>query len=144
LPIFDAGRLRAGLKQRSGEVDAAVDGYNSSLLRALREVADEVSTLRSLERQERNQNDALVAAEGAFELAGQRYKAGLGNLLVVLTAEGNVLTQRRASTDLAARHLNAEVALVRALGGGFRDDVAAGRVPIASARTDMTRQTENQ
>jgi len=30
-----------------------------------------------------------------------------------------VLTQRLADTDLKARHLASEVALVRALGGGF-------------------------
>ena len=61
---------------------------------------------------------ALAAAESAFELATQRYRAGLGNFLVVLTAEGNVLQQRRGAADLKARHLLAEVSLSRALGGG--------------------------
>jgi NodT family efflux transporter outer membrane factor (OMF) lipoprotein len=119
LPIFDGGRLRANLSARNAEVDAAVDGYNAALLRALREVADEVASLQSLERQSQAQADALKSAESAFDLARQRYQAGLGNFLVVLTAEGNVLAQRRAATDLKARHLNAEAALARALGGGY-------------------------
>jgi NodT family efflux transporter outer membrane factor (OMF) lipoprotein len=127
LPIFDGGRLRANLSARNAEVDAAIDGYNAALLRALREVADEVSTLQSIERQQQAQADATKAAESAYDLATQRYRSGLGNYLVVLTAETNVLTQRRAVTELKARHLSAEAALARALGGGYQ-----GEMPAAS------------
>lgn len=122
LPIFEGGRLRANLSAKNAEVDAAIDGYNVALLRALREVADEVSTLQSLERQQIAQADALQSAESAFELSIQRYQNGLGNFLIVLTAESNVLAQRRAASDLKARHLSAEAALARALGGGYQSD----------------------
>ncbi len=125
LPIFEGGKLRANLSAKNAEVDAAIDGYNSALLRALREVADEVSTLQSLERQQLAQDDALKSAESAFDLSVQRYQNGLGNYLVVLTAETNVLAQRRAASDLKARHLAAEAALARALGGGYQADAPA-------------------
>ena len=128
LPIFDGGRLRANLASRNAEVDAAVDGYNGALLRALREVADEVATLQSLERAQRAQDEATKSAESAYDLALQRYRAGLGNFLIVLTAEQNVLTQRRASTDLKARHLTAEATLARALGGGWQGEPPAAPV----------------
>lgn len=133
LPIFDAGRLRANLSARSADVDAAVEGYNGALLRALREVADELTSLQSLERQRRAQDAATAAADSAFELARQRYEAGLGNFLVVLTAQTNVLAQRRAATDLKARHLASEVALSRALGGGFEVEPDATPAPLKSA-----------
>jgi len=129
LPIFEGGRLRANLSAKSAEVDAAVEGYNGTLLRALREVADEVSSLRSLEAQQRAQADATSAANAAYDLALQRYQAGLGNFLTVLTAQTNVLAQQRASTDLKARHLGSEVALARALGGGY----AATELPALAA-----------
>jgi NodT family efflux transporter outer membrane factor (OMF) lipoprotein len=119
LPIFEGGRLRANLGARSAEVDVAVDGYNATLLRALREVADEMSTLQSLERQQGAQAEATTAAVAAYDLALQRYQAGLGNFLTVLTAQTNVLAQQRAATELKGRHLAAEVALARALGGGY-------------------------
>jgi len=131
LPVFDGGRLRANLGGRKAEADAAVEAYNAALLRALREVADEVSSLQAVERQQGAQADALAAAEAAFDLARQRYQAGLGNFLIVLTAEANVLAQRRASLDLKARHLTAEAALSRALGGGWR----GGSPPDALAQT---------
>ena len=120
LPIFDGGRLRANLGAKAAEADIAVETYNATLLRALREVADEVTGLKAIEAQQREQDAALAAAEAAFDLATQRYRAGLGNFLVVLTAEGSVLAQRRGAADLKARHLLAEVALSRALGGGLQ------------------------
>ncbi|HEX6703638.1 MAG TPA: efflux transporter outer membrane subunit [Albitalea sp.] len=129
LPIFDGGRLRANLGAKNAEVDAAVEGYNAALLRALREVADEIASLRSVERQQQAQDDALKSAESANDLAAQRYRAGLGNYLTVLTAEQNVLAQRRAASDLKARHLGAEAALARALGGGYQ-----GEAPPALAQ----------
>ncbi len=52
----------------------------------------------------------------------QRYKAGLGNYLHVLSAESAVLNQRRLAVDLAARALDARVALIRALGGGYQPE----------------------
>lgn len=55
----------------------------------------------------------------------QRYRAGLGNYLNVLTAETSVLAQRRLAVDLAGRALETQVGLIRALGGGY----ASGPLP---------------
>jgi len=121
LPIFESSRLRAGLRGKTADLDSAVESYNAALIDAVREVADQISSLRSIERQQREQAQAQAAAESAYDLASQRYKAGLGTYLVVLSAESNLLNQRRAATDLRARALDAQVGLVRALGGGYAD-----------------------
>ena len=57
----------------------------------------------------------------------QRYRAGLGSYLIVLSAESNVLAQRRLGVDLKARALDNQVQLVRALGGGYVARGAARR-----------------
>jgi NodT family efflux transporter outer membrane factor (OMF) lipoprotein len=129
LPVFDAGRLRANYKGKAADVDAAVAAYNGAVLDAVREVADLISSLQSIERQQREQAAAQASAESAFDLATQRYKAGLGSYLTVLAAESNVLAQRRSAADLKARALDAQVALMRALGGGY----AAPAVQTAQA-----------
>lgn len=134
LPLFDAGRLRARLADRAAEADAAIEAYNAALLRALREVADELSSLRSLERQQQAQADATAAADGAYALALQRYRAGIGNFLVVLTAEANVLVQRRAAGELKARRLAADAALARALGGGFEAEALPATAAVEPGR----------
>jgi len=120
LPIFDAGRLRANYKGHAVDVDSAVQAYNATVLDAVREAADALSSVRSLVRQQREQDEALASAENAYELALQRYRAGLGSYLSVLSVETNVLAQRRAGNELKARALDAQALLARALGGGYR------------------------
>ncbi|MEO8081645.1 MAG: efflux transporter outer membrane subunit, partial [Caldimonas sp.] len=78
LPIFDAGRLRAGLRGRSADLDVAVESYNATLVDAIHDVADQMSSVRSVERQWREQQAAARSAESAYDLSTQRYKAGLG------------------------------------------------------------------
>ncbi len=119
LPIFDAGRLRANYRGKAADLDTAVEAYNGAVLDAVRDVADQVASLQSIERQQREQAAAQSAAESAYDLATQRYKAGLGTYLTVLSAETSVLAQRRAAADLKARALDSQVALMRALGGGY-------------------------
>ena len=119
LPIFDAGRLRANLRGKTADLDLAIESYNNAVIEAFHEAGDALASLRSLDRQLVEQRQAQVAAEGAYDIAVQRYKAGLGTFLNVLTAETAVLAQRRLGVDLAARVLDARVALYRALGGGY-------------------------
>jgi NodT family efflux transporter outer membrane factor (OMF) lipoprotein len=122
LPIFDADRLRANLRGKTADVDAAIESYNSAVIEAVHDVADQISSLQSIERQEAQQARAGAAAESAYDLATQRYKAGLGTYLVVLNAEATVLIQRRQATDLKARALDTQIALIRALGGGTTEE----------------------
>lgn len=125
LPIFDAGRLRANLRGKTADLDAAIESYNNAIVDAIHEAGDAVASLRSLDVQIAEQRRALAAAEGAYDIALQRYRAGLGTYLNVLTVETNVLAQRRLGVDLAARVLDARVQLYRALGGGYAADTTA-------------------
>ncbi len=125
LPIFDAGRLRANLRGRTADLDTAIETYNGNVIDAIHDVADQIGSARSIERQQRQQADAQVSAEAAFDIATQRYRAGLATYLTVLTAETNVLAQRRLSVDLYARALDVQMQLVRALGGGYTAETVA-------------------
>ncbi|MDB5928296.1 MAG: efflux system, outer rane lipoprotein NodT family, partial [Polaromonas sp.] len=95
LPIFDAGRLRANLRGKTADLDAAVESYNAAVIDAVRDVADQVASSQAIGRQQAEQRAAQEAAESAYDIAVQRYKAGLGNYLNVLSAETGVLGQRR-------------------------------------------------
>ena len=119
LPIFDGGRLRANLRGKNAELDAAIESYNGAVIDAVHDAADQISSVRSIERQQVQQASALAAAESAYDLATQRYKAGLGTYLTVLNAEASVLNQRRLGVDLKARAIDVQIGLIRALGGGY-------------------------
>lgn len=119
LPIFDAGRLRANLRGKAADLDAAIAAYDATVIDAVREAADAAAVSRGVARQQAQQREAQQGAEAAYDIALQRYRAGIGNYLQVLSAENAVLAQRRAAVDLAARALDAQAGLARALGGGF-------------------------
>ena len=119
LPIFDSGRLRANLRGKTADVDAAIASYNTAVIDAVHDVADQISSLRGVARQQAEQGQAASAAESAYDLATQRYRAGLGTYVTVLNAETAVLTQRRLAADLKGRALESQIALIRALGGGY-------------------------
>lgn len=121
LPIFEGGRLRANLKGKYAQYDIAAASYNQTLVDALRETADIVISIRSVDQQIQTQREALDLAEHAYSLATTRYKAGLGTQLTVLNAESNVLQQRRLATDLQARRLDLQMGLMKTLGGGYQE-----------------------
>jgi outer membrane protein TolC len=119
LPLFDSGRLRANLGGKAAERDAAVESYNSTVINAVHEVADQLASTRAIAKQQAEQALANAAAQDALGAAQERQHRGLYNTLQVLTAESAVLAQRRLAIDLATRALQNQVALARALGGGF-------------------------
>ena len=139
LPIFDAGRLRANLRGKTADLDAAVESYNAAVLDALRETSDQIASQQSIARQQAEQARAQAAAEAAYDLALQRYRGGLGNYLQVLIAENAVLAQRRAQVDLAARVLDNQAGLIRALGGGWQPaDTGKTAQPATAALSPRT------
>jgi len=117
LPIFDGARLRSQLKGKSADVDMAIETYNALVVDAVREVADQVASLQSIARQAQEQQAAQASAQTLYDIAAQRFAAGLGNQALVLNAQTAGLTQERQAIELKARALDAHAQLLRATGG---------------------------
>ena len=121
LPIFNGGQLRGNYRQARGQYDLAVANYDSTVIQALQQVADAIASRDSAERQIAAADQALSEAQGGYDLAMRRYKGGLASYLDVLTAETALITAKRTATDARFRRVALDVALVRALGGGFTE-----------------------
>lgn len=119
LPIFEGGRLAGAYRGAAAEYEAAVATYDKAVSDALKDVADAVSLQKALAVQLGYADQAVADSRKAYDLAVLRYKGGLSPYLVVLTAQSTLIAQERAAADLKAQTLAANVALVRALGGGF-------------------------
>ncbi len=119
LPIFDGGALKANLRGAEADYALAVATYDGAVVRALHEVADAGASARALAGRLADARAALAAQEAAYKVSRLRYTGGLANYQSVLIAEDNVLARRRSVTDLEARAFALDVALVKALGGGF-------------------------
>ena len=128
LPIFEGGRLQGRYRGSRADYDVAVATYDRTLIGALRDVADIVASRAATERQLVGRREALTAAAEASKLAGLRYRAGLSNQIVQLTAEDSMVALSRAVADLETRQLSLDIALIRALGGGYRAQNSTGDI----------------
>jgi len=120
LPILDGGRLRANLRGAQADRDDAVAAYDAAITEALHQVADAAVSERALGQRLAESRAALASYEGAYKVARLRYEGGLSTYQSVLLAEDAEIEQRRVVSDLESRAFQLDVALVRALGGGFR------------------------
>jgi NodT family efflux transporter outer membrane factor (OMF) lipoprotein len=120
LPIFSGGRLEGAYRGARADYDLAVATYDQTLAHALQDVADSVVSAQALGVRLASSREALTAADAAYDLTRQRYARGLGTYLDVLSAEDALISQQRAVANLESRAFVLDVALIRALGGGYR------------------------
>ncbi len=73
LPLFDGGRLRAQYQSSEAQLDAAIAGYNDTVLRAVQQTADQLTRIDALARERveqqadaRGQRSGLQARRGAL------------------------------------------------------------------------------
>ena len=134
LPLFDAGRLRARYGAANAELDSAVADYHATIVAAAHDAASHALQLqrsreRRLERQ--RQLDAVAASVARVEA---RAASGLSDARLGLLAEAALLDQRDALTILDGAAVSADIALLQALGGGYR----AEDLPPADATAKAT------
>jgi len=119
LPIFDGGRLSANERQAHAEFEEAAAHYRGQVLRAVREVEDNLGQLRDLRQEALDQQAAVNAAQHTQTLAMNSYQAGAVSYLDVVTAQTAALQAQRGLQAVQTRELQASVGLVVALGGGW-------------------------
>ena len=117
--VFDVGRRRGGVEQAQAGYDQTVATYRQTILTAFQEVEDNLAGLRILDKESKSEDLAVHAATRATELSLNQYKGGITNYLQVLTAQTAQLADQRAAVDILRRRLDASVALIKALGGGW-------------------------
>jgi multidrug efflux system outer membrane protein len=120
LPLFDSGRLAAGLGVARAERDQIIADYNDSVINAVRDVAQEGVTLQGIEQQQRAHLQARQASGQLAANAEARFKRGLADRRAMLQARLGVLRQQDVDVQLLDAQLQTQVALVKALGGGYR------------------------
>jgi len=121
LPIFTGGRLQGAYRAANAEYDSAVAAYDAAVVQALHDVADVAASERALTQRLENSRAALDASDQAYQTMLNRYLNGLSTYLDVLSSEDSLIANRQTVADLETRAFALDVALVRALGGGFHN-----------------------
>lgn len=117
--LFDAGRRHAVTEEARDNYEVTVANYRQNVLTAFQEVEDNLAALRILDQESVTQAAAVKAAERSLTISTKRYKQGLDDYLVVLTAQTALLTNQRTQADITTRQFAANVQLIKALGGGW-------------------------
>jgi NodT family efflux transporter outer membrane factor (OMF) lipoprotein len=121
LPIFTGGALRAvesSAYARSREMNA---NYRAVVLNAFAEVEQNLALLAWLSKESASEESAVTAAQQTLIVALTLYREGAESYLEVVTAQTSLLLAQQAALDLHTRRLQADVALIRALGGGWNE-----------------------
>jgi NodT family efflux transporter outer membrane factor (OMF) lipoprotein len=126
LPIFNRRELSGALESQQAQYDLSVAQYNQTLIDAVNEVADVVTNWDALVREVSDARIAEDAAQVAYSITKERYRAGLDNYLTVLTSQNEVFLTQAIRAQLLARELTLTADLVRALGGGYPASAPVG------------------
>ncbi len=130
LPIFLGGKLRADLAAARAEYDENVANYEKTLVQALNEVADVAAGLQQLQKQMDLVQSSVNAQNQGVQVAANRYRGGLANYLDVLVAEDELLNSWRVQTDVQTRAFILDVAMIKALGGGYQTSSLQDQIDI--------------
>ena len=119
LPIFNGGSLEANHGVSKAQLDAAVAQYNSTVLTAAREVATQALSAEQVAARQREQQAQLDADQRLLANAAARVQQGVRDLRESLGARATLLQQRDAAIQLQAQAISTDLALIKALGGGY-------------------------
>jgi outer membrane protein, multidrug efflux system len=118
-PVVNGGRNRANLAYARHTYDETVADYRQAVLVAFQQVEDGLSGLNELSQALTSQDAAVGDSRRALEIANNRYVGGVTSFLDVVTAQSVLLSNERLQTQLLGQQMVVEVALVKALGGGW-------------------------
>jgi NodT family efflux transporter outer membrane factor (OMF) lipoprotein len=123
--LFDAGARSAQVRQARAAYVANLADYRQTVLVGFQQVEDQIASLRILEQQAAVEVSAVKAAREAEALTLNQYKAGTVPYSSVITAQTTRLAAEETALTVLSSRLQASVALIEALGGGWN----AGALP---------------
>jgi NodT family efflux transporter outer membrane factor (OMF) lipoprotein len=132
-PIFNGGSLRAEKRKAQASYEEAGSVYRQTVLQAFREVADSLYAIRHDAQTLQARAEAANSAEGAYQIASQRYQAGGISQLALLDTQRQQLQTALDRTSAAASRYADSATLIEALGGGWWNDTAPSHPKTTTA-----------
>jgi NodT family efflux transporter outer membrane factor (OMF) lipoprotein len=118
--VFDAGARKARVEQARASYDQSVASYRQTVLSALQSVEDNLVAAKVLEQQYVLLQQASTAADQAEQIVLNQYQAGQVAYTSVITAQTQAYQARNALLQGELQRQTTAVALIQALGGGWK------------------------
>jgi len=119
LPFFDGGLRDARFAAQQAQLREAIADYDATVFAAAREAGNAVAAGLSAAAQQRGRQQQLLELRALVTAAVARTQAGTSDIRPQLALELEQLANRDALTQLQLSALTADIALQRALGGGY-------------------------
>ncbi len=118
--IFHAGALRQNIKVQTARQKQAFIQYESTVLKAMEEVENALVAYAKEQQRLESLKSAVKAAKLAYEIAWDRYKAGLVDFTDVLDAERSLQSYQDKLAQSEGAVTSNFVRLYKTLGGGWK------------------------
>ncbi|HEY0801242.1 MAG TPA: efflux transporter outer membrane subunit, partial [Steroidobacteraceae bacterium] len=125
--LFNGGLTRAQVRTARATYEGTVDTYRQTVLTSFQQVEDQIVTLRVLEQEGVIEDETVKKAREAEALTLNQYKAGTVPYSSVITAQTVRLSAEETALQVLSSRLQASVALVEALGGGWDTSMATAK-----------------
>jgi len=125
--LFDGGRINANVNFSRAGYDITVANYRRTVLTAMQEVEDGLSSVSALDRAITQAQRAIDSNRKVMEIARVRYEGGVSNYQDMLTAQQSQLNSERLAAQLTGQRQLASVFLIKALGGDWTPAAKAPR-----------------
>jgi NodT family efflux transporter outer membrane factor (OMF) lipoprotein len=114
-----SGAARARVRQNEAIAEGSLASFDKAVLTALQETEQALARLKGAVDREAALRRALEASNSASFIAEKRFGAGSDSFLQLLDAQRDRATTRAALASASADRASAQVALFKALGGGW-------------------------
>lgn len=125
LPLFDGGRLQAGVEVAEAQQRILVEQYKATIRQAFREVADALVAFERLTEQRAATRRLVHANRERLRASKARYLAGISSYFEVIDAERQLFDSELGLAQATRGAQQAVVQLYRALGGGAAESSAS-------------------
>jgi NodT family efflux transporter outer membrane factor (OMF) lipoprotein len=118
--LIDWGQRHDLVLSAKATFDASAANYRLTVLTALQQVEDNLAGLRILKDEAKVEDAAVSEAAQASQIALNEYNAGTVDFTTVVAAQVTELTNRETALGIIQSQLTSSVALIQALGGGWK------------------------
>jgi multidrug efflux system outer membrane protein len=119
-PIFQGGALQGKLRQTKARYQELLVGtYRQTVLSAFSDVETALSALRSAEEETSAQQQSVTLTQQSSGMAQTSLRGGTGTTLDVLQSQTAVYDAQDALAQARLAYVQAELSLIKALGGGW-------------------------
>src|SRR5438034_283510 len=126
---LDLGRVQARIKAADARTEASLAFYERTVLGALEETEDALVDYGHEQTRQQFLEASAQASKQAADLAHQRYESGAADFLSVLDAERTLLEAQDRLAASQTRTATAFVAVYKALGGVWEDEMDPNHAP---------------